>query len=193
MPGRPSAGSIQLLLAVAFGAPLPPVGPHPLREKLLALIRRIPGVRFSTVWRELQANRGTATYHVQMLERANEIRAVRDRGLTRLYAVQTAPRDQAAFAILWRGRVLEVVRVIIENPSIGQTELTKRLRISRKVLREYVDLLVEQGLLREDRGPHSRRYVATSDLIRLVERVDRGEFVGNAEMGRAAQGGEDHL
>lgn len=191
MPLPPGRNPLRVLFAVAWSAAAGPIEPHPLRERLLALIRRLPGIRFSNVWKEARANRGTAKYHIQMLERAEEIQAVREKGVTRFYAKQVDATEQQVFAVLWRGRVLEVVRFILEHPSIGQAELTERLDISRKVLRGYVDLLVEQGLLQEDRGPHSRNYLATSKLVRVVDRLDRGHEGGNTEMGHPAPGGED--
>ena len=190
MPAPPGWNGLRLLFAVAWSAARGPVDPHPLRERLLTLIRRIPGIRFSRVWKEVEATRGTAKYHIQMLERAQAIRAVRERGVTRLYPAQIDHAQQQVFAVLWRGRVLEVVRFILEHPFVGQAELTERLNISRKVLRGYVDLLIGQDLLQEDRGPHSRHYVATPKLARLVERLDQAGEGGNAQMGPDAPGGE---
>ena len=180
-PGRLGAGLI--LEAVALGLTMgllpfllaKPERRNPLRERLLDLIRRTPGVRLSTLWKTTQANRGTARYHLLMLERTQEVEARREaKNLTRYFPKGCTPQELVLLSLLRRGRVLDVVKEILKQPGITQREITERLLLSRKVFRSYADLLLREELLREVREANQKRYFPTERLIETFDRVDVG-------------------
>lgn len=131
---------------------------HPLRRRLLKLVRERPGSRLSELWQTLRANRGTAQYHLLMLERAGLVVAHRVVRATRYFPPGSNEERLSLVALLLRGRVLEVAGMISRHPGISQQELTARLPMSRRVFRTYANLLVSSGLLEERRHVHSKRY-----------------------------------
>lgn len=165
-----------------------PTDAHPLRRRLIDLIRRKPGLRPSKLSDELDANRGTAKYHLIMLERAQLVHAVRAKRVTRYFPADLPPGERPLYALLLRGRVLEVASLIAKNPGISQRELTSTLGLSRKVFRRYADLLVERELLNEVREPHLRRYYATPGLESIIGRLTSSETSGKEEMGHEDEG-----
>lgn len=146
-------------------------GPR-LRERLLGFIRLRPGARLSRISQELQANLGTAKYHLAFLERVGAVRVVRERGNTRYFPPYARREELPLFAVLLRGRVIEVAREIMASPGVGQNALVRRLGISRKVFREYADLLTERSLLIERKGNHTRHYYPTERLQDLVGKLE---------------------
>ena len=144
---------------------------HPLRRRLLNLIRRRPGVRLSALWKQLDANRKTTAYHLMILARANTIDAVMLDKQVRFFPTGLPLEERHVRSVLLRGRVLEMSQEIARNPGILQKDLGDALKISRKVMRRYVDLLVEQGLLKEVVDGHGRRYFATERLTQALPDV----------------------
>lgn len=149
----------------------PPVDAHPLRKRLLNLIRRKPGIQLTTLWRQLDANRKTTKYHLLILEKSNAIHAVAREKQTRFFPASVPLEERHMRSVLLRGRILEMSQEIARNPGIMQKDLGDALKISRKVMRHYADLLVEQGLLEEIVDGHERRYFATDRLRQLLPDV----------------------
>jgi len=146
---------------------------HPVRRRLLEIILRRPGVRLATLWKELDANRKTAKYHLMVLERAAIVAAFEAERVTRYFPARIGPEERPLVALLLRGRVLEMIHQVIRNPGISQIELRKALTMSRKVLRDYANLLVEKQLVTEVREPHSCRYFATARLEQVLGHVSQ--------------------
>lgn len=165
---------------------------HPLRRRLFEIIWRRPGVRLATLWQMLNANRGTAKYHLMILERAHAVTAVRAKRITRYFPSHMSPAERSLASLLLRGRVLDMVRAVVRRPGISQHELGTTLRMSRKVLREYANLLLQHGLVEEARGPHSRRYYATPRLDEALRTVspEAREEANTKEAPGAAGGGD---
>lgn len=156
---------------------------HPVRKRMMDWIRRRPGIRLSGLWKELGANRGTAQYHLLVLERAGVIRTLREGRATRYFPVETPAADLPALALLLRGRVLEVARLLLESPGISQHDLTATLDISRRVFREYADLLKELDFIDEVRDARVKRYFPRSALSHFLDRLEERESGGTQEGG----------
>lgn len=151
---------------------------------------RRPGLRFKALWRTLQANRGTARYHLHILEKTGVVRAVHDAGSTRFFPAGTDPARLSLMAVLLRGRVLEVAQAVRANPGIRQRDLTDKLPISRKVFRTYADLMVAAGLVEETHEPHQRRYFPTPQLDELLHALEAGPDAEPSEPQGPATGAE---
>lgn len=137
-------------------------------------IRRRPGIRLSGLWKELGANRGTAHYHLLVLERAGAVQALREGRSTRYFPPETPESELAPLALLLRGRVLEVAHLVLSAPGISQGDLTSALDISRRVFREYADLMTEMDLMDEVRDSRRKRYFPTAALAKLLESMTPG-------------------
>ena len=143
----------------------------PTRRKLLALILGAPGTRFATLCRTVGLNRGTLRYHLLVLERIGAIRTFRSEHLARYFPPNAESSDIRVTSFLLRGRVLEVVQAMVNQPGISQRELTKGLGLSRKVFRDYADELVQQGLVDEVWESRLRKYYATPRLAGAIDGV----------------------
>lgn len=152
---------------------------HPVRRGIFDLIRRRPGARLNTIWRAFSTNRGTAQYHLVVLERVGVIQAVREGQATRYFPSGMEMGEIPGLALLLRGRVLEVARAVLREPGISQRRLTRLLPISRKVFREYANRLTALDLLAEVRDAKVKRYFPTPRLHQMVDRL--GDPVGQGE------------
>jgi hypothetical protein len=82
------------------------------------------------------------------------------------------PKLASLASVLLRGRILDIVRIIAQHPTISQGEIIDELPISRRVFRLYANLLVSNGLIQETRDVKRRRYTALpplQDALRLAE------------------------
>ena len=169
-------GGVAVLAAMQGTAdPETPPATASLRQRLLDFIRRRPGVRLSTLWRNLGADRGTAKYHLLLLERAHQIDAVRTKRLTRYFPSGTGAEQRVALALLRHGRVREVAQVVAQRPGVAQHEITDALPISRKVFRRYANLLIACKLLQEIREENELHYFATPHLQQVMADLEREE------------------
>lgn len=146
---------------------------HPLRRSLLDVIRRRPGINETELGRLAGINRGTTQYHLLVLARIGAVAVARTTDGRHYFPPDMDPQRIPPMALLMRGRVLEVARAIIGRPGITQTELTHTLPISRRVFREYADLLDQYSLIEETPSATSKRYFPTPELVELVAAVDR--------------------
>jgi predicted transcriptional regulator len=144
---------------------------NPIRRKLIELIQERPGARLLDLWQEMRSHRGTAHYHLEILERVGAVQSFHRDGATRYFPGSYSPLEARQMTLLMRGYVLEVVREILEHPGIAQEDILHTVDISRKVFRAYADALKHEGLLEERRDGRAKRYSATPELSRLYERL----------------------
>ncbi|HEX9816799.1 MAG TPA: hypothetical protein VGB18_07455, partial [Candidatus Thermoplasmatota archaeon] len=63
----PSTMGLVVALSKRARKEKPPVDAHPLRKRLLNLIRRRPGIQMVALWKQLDTNRKTTKYHLLIL------------------------------------------------------------------------------------------------------------------------------
>ena len=94
---------------------------HKVRWQILGYIADNPGQNYSQIKKELDLPNGSLSYHLQVLERADQITTVRDRRYIRFYTPD-ALRSGAPSLVLSdiEGRIVETIR---DNPRISQKEI----------------------------------------------------------------------
>lgn len=166
---------------------------HPVRRQIIDVLKSSPGASISGLCEVLGFKWGTMQHHLYLLERAGILQSV-TRGREHRFFLKGEDRAFALrVAALRRGRVLDLVRQIIVQPGAIQREIATRVHMSRKVLREYVTLLKDEGLLHEARIGATRRYYPT-DLLESVlrdPRLGKRSFSGRVEDEEASRPGPE--
>ena len=173
-----------LWASVGDGAPR-----HPTRVLILSIVDACPGITLTTLRESVGCSWGTIQHHTRALERRGALRS-EPVGRTRRFFTDTTPAgDRRGVALVRSGRVRELVEAIARRPGQMQRDLTEGLRLSRKVLRNYMDELVAQSLVVEERHARARTYHPTQALQALLDelRDDRVELsvVARAQAGVA--------
>jgi len=137
---------------------------NPLRAALLVEVRSQPGILQSQLAVRLGCARATVRHHVVALQRAGLVRVVSQRQRAATFPGGTPPERQAALAALRRGRTLELARLVAANPGLHQTDITRGLRMGRKVVRRCVGRLAAHGLVDEVAEPPFLSYYPTPEL-----------------------------
>lgn len=154
---------------------------HPVRRILLKLVRNEPGIRLSQVCQSLGTNRGTAHYHLGVLVRIGALDCLKGQRSARYFPASTEQMPVVAF--LLRGRVFEVARFLQDQPGISQRDLTKNLRISRKVFREYANKLLEHEMVVEVRQAKLKLYYPTERLGQALGEIERRDAIASTDTG----------
>lgn len=149
-----------------------PFKDHPTRRQILELITDRPGRSISDLCRAIGAGWGTVQHHLYLLGQAGMIRGVMQGRNHRFFHGKEGVKRLEDVALLLRGRVRQLAIAVLEEPGIGQRKLTESISMSRKVLREYVNLLLQQGLLREESRSKFRYYFPTEALEELLAGSD---------------------
>lgn len=158
---------------------------HPVRRRLLDRLRRRPGVRLHEVWKALGMPRETAEYHLYVLERGGAVKSTPAAGARRFFPA--GMREIDARAVLMIDGAYELAACVARHPGVRQWEIRKRMGWSRKVFRDYAELLAREGLITELREWRDRRYFPTSRLERVLPAV-RGGGPGGGDGGPGREG-----
>lgn len=159
---------------------------QPTRKQLDREIRRRPGKNLRGLCESLGLRRGTAEYHVYMMEQGGQIASVRLGRERRFYAIDLEPRFRWLASVLLQGRTLALAQAISADPGAYQKEIAVKLGMSRKVFRGYADRLVSEGLITEERMSRFNRYFPTDLLGYVLQEIEdsAGDNIGGASMHR---------
>jgi predicted transcriptional regulator len=160
---------------------------HEARGKILDALRSDPGKNLQALCDDLHLTRGTASYHLYVLERAGAIGSVTTPHTTHFFPSEAGSEERAGLAVLRRERALEVVQQVIDRPGIVQRELLAQIGMSRKVFRDYKRDLLREGLIQEERRDRHCHYAPTSKLVRLLGVLEH-DGAEPAEPGRPPTG-----
>ena len=141
---------------------------HPTRKQILELLTDRPGRSISELCRAIGAGWGTVQHHLYLLAKTGMIRSVMQGRNHRFFNGKDAAKHLSDVALLMRGRVRQVANAVVEEPGVGQRKLTESIGMSRKVFRQYANLLLQQGLMMEERRSKFRFYYPTGALRELL-------------------------
>jgi predicted transcriptional regulator len=142
---------------------------HPARRRIIEFVFRRPGARFTTICDDLEINRGTGAYHMRLLEDAGIVEGVSDRRRHHYFPPGLPDDLKQALLLLNRGRVLDIVLKVAEEPGIVQRDLLEQVDVTRGMLRQYLDDLQEAKLIRERAAARNKKYYATPQLVDLLQ------------------------
>jgi DNA-binding MarR family transcriptional regulator/fibronectin type 3 domain-containing protein len=145
---EPSKYRITLLLAPLI-AKKEEVLDNKTRHALLGIIMVRPGIHYSALREEFGLSNGAAAYHLDVLEKEEYIRSVRDGVLKRFYSTDTkVPRTTEMTPEEVRATILEFVR---SRPGVSQKRIINELGIDRDSVGYYLREMVKEGTLRSSR------------------------------------------
>jgi predicted transcriptional regulator len=119
------------------------------RYALHGIIAERPGIHYSAIKEEFGLSNGVAAYHLEVLEREEFIRSVRDGRLKRFYSYDTkVPKNPKMTPEETRRAIVALVK---ERPGISQKRIINELGIERASVGYFLRELVKEGQLKADR------------------------------------------
>lgn len=154
---------------------------HEGRSAVYRCIKGEPGVRFTEILAKTGLNRGTAEYHLHVLEQTGKIRRLDPVG----YSDASCPAVPEVDALLRVAIRSETARKILEyvarRKAVARTTLSSELGFSGPLLSYHLERLIDAGIVnREKRG----RKVWYSMPDTICERIN--ELIGNQRVDRTA-------
>ncbi len=119
------------------------------RLAIHGLIIENPGIHYKAITREFGLTNGEAVYHLQVLEREDFIRSIRDGRLRRFYSkMARLPEKSRLTPEQIRVKILDL---ITEQPGISQREIVVHLGLGRDTAGYHLRELVREGYLEAER------------------------------------------
>lgn len=140
-----------------------------MRRRLLALIRRYPGLHVREAARQLDTSVALVEYHVPFLLEAGVVEEERDERYQRLYPVGEGHRltaaDRAVVSLLRQPTPFRVTLVLLERGEARHVDLAEVLDVGKSTLSFHLRKMERRGLV-EKTGAGSYR-------LRHPERTSR--------------------
>jgi predicted transcriptional regulator/fibronectin type 3 domain-containing protein len=115
------------------------------RYALHGIINEKPGIHYTALKDEFGLSNGAAAYHLEVLEKEDFIRSVRDGRLKRFYSAHAKiPKETKRTPDETRDTIVEIVR---GRPGISQREVMEELGMERDDASYYLRELVKEGRL----------------------------------------------
>jgi fibronectin type 3 domain-containing protein len=119
------------------------------RLAIHGLVVENPGMHYSAILREFELSNGAAAYHLDVLERENFIRSVRDGRLKRFFSTETRiSKEHGLTPEEMRGAIWDLVGL---RPGISQKEIVYELGTSRDSTGYFLREMVGSGNLEASR------------------------------------------
>lgn len=146
------------------------------QSRVLACIRKYPGIHLRAIERELGLSSALVHYHVKGLEAGGLIVSAPVGGYLRFYPKEAVEGrrgltadDQELLAFLREEVPLHVVLILLERGPTTQADIGEDLGLAKSTVSYHVDKLVTRGLLeRQERGQEKVLRVRDAGRVRRL-------------------------
>jgi len=135
---------------------------HPDRAAVYAVVVARPGIDTGGIAAELGMNRETLRYHLDKLEAATKVVAMRDRGIVRYYENhgRYTLAERNLLHHLWNPTAKSILTLVAARPGVTQAEIAGCIAITAPTTRWYLQRFREDGIITEQReGKYTRHTV----------------------------------
>lgn len=145
---------------------------NPLRDDILEVVERSPGISASELGRRLECGWGTLVYHLTVLERMQLLSSARE-GRHKRFFVQGRINysDKGAVGLLANPAARLVLDAIREAPGSIQRDLSRRVGLSPGTIAWHVERLSEAGLVLKEEEGRVVRYYPSQRLLELTRQL----------------------
>lgn len=132
------------------------------RCMIIDIIRRRPGVNFSSIQKDLNIQIGSLSYHLNVLEKFQLIRSVQDGRYRRFWMYE----DKVDLVLKLTSVQEMLLYVIFKNPGISQSKLSMKIGRSRMVVHYNLRILKDIGLiLIEKNGRETSCFITNNGTV----------------------------
>jgi len=142
----------------------------PRRLEILGFIKANPGLHFRKLLKEMSLTRGTLGYHLERLQSAGLLRAVKTRGRIHYFAAGSPYSAEKETLIItmnndvWRG----IITQIFLNGGAHTEELAEGSGLSKATIYTHVKYLERQGIVMSGREGRYVRYTLADNYARML-------------------------
>jgi DNA-binding MarR family transcriptional regulator len=145
----------------------------PTQSRVLACIRRYPGIHLRAIERELALSSALVHYHVKQLEGRGAIVSAPVGGYLRFYPkeVEESPDvtqgEMDLIAYLREEVPLHVILILLERGPVPQSTLAEDLDLAKSTVSYHVDKMAARDLLERETRSGGERVIRVKEPARL--------------------------
>lgn len=141
---------------------------HPVREAILSHLESFPGTNLHSLCNALDANRGTAVHHLNVLKQRRQIVSIQSGRERHFFLPGTIGRYKDLWGVLRTGRAMELAKAVMQRPGEAQGTIARQITMTRKVFRKHMNRFLDHGLVQEQASGRSLHYYPTPALMEAI-------------------------
>ncbi|MCK9276955.1 MAG: winged helix-turn-helix transcriptional regulator [Methanoculleus sp.] len=135
------------------------------RSRIYACIRDHPGITPVEIARATGINRGTTGYHLSRLREAGLVSVICQDGRAAYFRSGYDATGRIVCCHLRNGTRQQILTLLLDDPSITQSEIADDTGISRSAAAWHLQRLAADGLIESDRDGRTVRYALTDEAL----------------------------
>lgn len=150
-----------------------------IRLRLLEYVKKNPGVRFSNIIRKTAINRGTALYHLGVLEYFDMITRFKSGSYT-LYFQNSgmySNREKVVSLALQEPAQRHIIEFLSKNEGATRGDIAKALGLSGSTITWHVAVLKKYAIVLAEKDGTKKKHYLDKETLPILERLRRNEFV----------------
>ncbi len=137
---------------------------HPMRERLVELIRSNPGITAPEMHKQVEGGWTTVVYHLRVLEREKFVSSTVDGRYRRFFERDSVePSRRGRLGVLRNERTRSILDRIRRDPGVAHGRLAKDAGVSMPAVYWHIDRLETVGLVGRDKVGRTVRYYPLED------------------------------
>jgi len=151
----------------------------PERQRIFSWIQNHPGIHFRELERETGTNRGTLSYHLEILAQTHTILTTRSSGHTRYFENdgKYSELEQKILSSLNNDRKSTILHVLLDAPAT-QAELSNTLAISSPSVAWHMKWLYREGIVSIQKHGRQQKYCLNQESVVFLQKLFSGNSVG---------------
>ena len=146
------------------------------RLKLYKFIEKHPGVYFRQLVKRTELNRGTVTYHMNLLESQKKIISYNGDGKRRFFLNHNTygKNELIVIAALENDMRRKILFGILRNQHINNKTLAENIGVSASTISYHISHLKKEGIVKSDENGKYKNYIINSGYLdSLTKYMDR--------------------
>lgn len=155
-----------------------PLG-NEIRLRILEYVKKNPGVRFVNIVRETSINRGTALYHLGVLEYFDMITRFKSGGSTLYFqnCGMYSNREKVVSLALQEPTQRRIIEFLFKNEGATRGDIAKALDLSGSTITWHAAILKKYAIVQAEKDGAKKKHYLDRETLPILERLRHNEFV----------------
>ncbi len=142
------------------------------RLKMYNFIKENPGIYFRELIAQLKINKGTAEYHLKILEMAGLITSLQNKTYKRYFLNDStfSNSDQAVLSALREDMPRKILVTLLKNPGLSQGEIANAIGISRPAVIWHMKTLTKYGIVKSEHASITVKHHISPEFMEVVQK-----------------------
>lgn len=146
------------------------------RLKILDYIKKNPGVNFSVISKDTGVNRGTLSYHLNILDMHDKIKVYKNRYFEN--HMKFNDDEQKILNQLKKDMPKKIIKILIEHPGASRKEISCEIGITDQAVSWYMKHLRTDGIIVSETLGQFNKYYVSAKAVQIMQNVLPKEPLG---------------